>query len=140
MKGIDVSENNGYIDFEKVKNNGVDFVIIRIGWIGNKENHTMDKYFESYYQKAKEAGLKIGFYVYSYCKSIDTIKSGSEWVLNQLILRNIKNFEMPLFIDMEDNTTISCRQRKFDIAGLRILQNYRSKRNKSRSICKFKLV
>lgn len=65
-KGIDVSEHNGTIDFAKVKNDGIEFVIIRIGWIGNKNNHTIDKKFEEFYSLARQAGLKIGFYVYSY--------------------------------------------------------------------------
>lgn len=30
MKGIDISENNGYIDFEKVKSENLDFIIIRV--------------------------------------------------------------------------------------------------------------
>ena len=45
MKIIDISEHNGKIDFNKVKHDGIDGVIIRVGWIGNKENHTIDKYF-----------------------------------------------------------------------------------------------
>ena len=39
MKGVDISQHNGKIDFNKVKNE-VDFVILRLGWIGNKNNHT----------------------------------------------------------------------------------------------------
>lgn len=104
MKGIDISEHNKYVDFNKVKNSGVDFVIIRVGWIGNKNNHTLDKYFNEYYVNAKNAGLKIGFYVYSYCRSIEAVKSGINWTLNQL---NGKNFDMPLFLDMEDSSIIS---------------------------------
>lgn len=100
-KGIDISEHNGTIDFEKVKNSGVDFVIIRIGWIGNKENHTLDKKFNEYYYKAKSAGLKIGFYVYSYCKSIEAIRSGTAWVLDNL---ENKEFDLPVFLDLEDNS------------------------------------
>lgn len=30
MKGIDISEHNGYIDFNKVKQDGIDFVILRL--------------------------------------------------------------------------------------------------------------
>lgn len=103
-KGIDISEHNGSIDFEKVKNSGVDFVIIRIGWIGNKENHTIDKKFNEYYEKAKQVGLKIGFYVYSYCKTVETLLSGTNWVLNQI---DEKNFELPIFLDLEDSSIIS---------------------------------
>lgn len=105
-KGIDISEHNGTINFEKVKNSGVDFVIIRIGWIGNKENHTLDKKFEEYYKQAKLAGLKVGIYVYNYCKSIEAVKSGAKWVLD-----NLKNREMdmPIFLDMEDNTILDVK-------------------------------
>ena len=38
MKGIDISQHNGKINFDKVKKN-VDFIILRLGWIGNKNNH-----------------------------------------------------------------------------------------------------
>ncbi len=99
MKGIDISEHNGYIDFEKVKKAGIDFVIIRIGWIGNKENHTVDEYFEEYYKKAKENNLKIGFYVYSYVKSENAMNSAINWCKNKI---SGKTYEYPIFLDVED--------------------------------------
>lgn len=102
---IDISENNGYIDFEKVKQAGIEGVIIRIGWIGNKNNHTIDKYFIDYYNRAKNVGLKIGFYVYSYVKSLENLKGACQWILNQI---QDKTFELPLFLDLEDNTIESC--------------------------------
>lgn len=102
-KGIDISEHNGNIDFKKVKNSGIEFVIIRIGWIGNKENHTLDKKFEEYYKQAKLAGLKVGIYVYNYCKSIEAVKSGAKWVLDNLKNREI---DLPIFLDMEDSSII----------------------------------
>ena len=49
--GIDVSSWQGTIDFKKVKNAGIDFVIIRAGYSGTK-----DKNFETNYAGAK-AGL-----------------------------------------------------------------------------------
>lgn len=100
-KGIDISEHNGNIDFKKVKNSGIEFVIIRLGWVGNKNNHTIDKKFNEYYLQAKQAGLKIGFYVYSYCKSIEAIRSGADWVLDNL---ENKEFDLPIFLDLEDNS------------------------------------
>ena len=100
-KGIDISEHNGNIDFVKVKQNGIEFVIIRLGWVGNKNNHTIDKKFNEYYLQAKQAGLKIGFYVYSYCKSIEAIRSGADWVLDNL---ENKEFDLPIFLDLEDNS------------------------------------
>ena len=59
--GIDVSVWQGpNIDFNKVKNAGKNFVIIRAGCGGSK-----DKYFESNYKKAKAAGINVGAYWYA---------------------------------------------------------------------------
>ena len=99
-KIIDISENNGDIDFSKLKDAGINGVIIRIGWIGNKNNHTLDKRFIEYYNKAKNHGLKVGFYVFSYCISLDAMKNATEWVKNKLIG---KAFELPVFLDLEDD-------------------------------------
>jgi hypothetical protein len=52
-KGIDVSVWQGAIDFNAVRNSGVDFVIIRAGYGTNSK----DKYFEENYRKAKAAGF-----------------------------------------------------------------------------------
>ena len=46
-KGIDVSHFQGNIDWNKVKGN-IDFAILRLGWIGNNNNHTLDTKFEKY--------------------------------------------------------------------------------------------
>lgn len=48
---IDISQHNGNIDFEKVKKSGIHDVIIRVGWIGNKQNHTIDTKFDNYVQR-----------------------------------------------------------------------------------------
>lgn len=98
--GIDLSEHNGNIDFNKVKNAGVEFVILRVGWIGNKENHTIDKKFEEYYAGAKAAGLQIGFYVYSYVTSENAMLSAINWVKNKI---TGKTREYPIFLDVEDS-------------------------------------
>lgn len=104
-KIIDISEHNGTIDFDKVKQDGIYGVIIRIGWIGNKKNHTLDKKFKEYYKKAKEAKLKIGFYVYSYCKSIETLRDGTNWLISYI---EDKKFDLPVFLDLEDKTIADC--------------------------------
>lgn len=99
LKGIDVSQHNGKIDFAKVKQDGINFVIIRIGWIGNKENHSIDTYFEENYKKAKANGLKIGFYVYSYVENETAMLSAINWVKKQI---SGKSYEYPIFLDVED--------------------------------------
>lgn len=98
-KGIDVSEHNGTIDFNKVKETGIEFVIIRLGWIGNKQNHTIDKKFEENYKKAKECGLKIGCYVYSYVETEEAMQNAIDWTKKNL---EGKTLDYPIFLDVED--------------------------------------
>lgn len=100
IKGIDVSEHNGTIDWQKVKNAGINFAIIRLGWIGNKNNHTIDKKFEENYINAKSAGIKVGVYVYSYVNSSIAMQNAIEWVQSRL---SGKTLEYPVFLDVEDN-------------------------------------
>lgn len=99
-KVIDISENNGYIDFGKLKQTGINDVIIRVGWIGNKQNHTIDKYFNEYYKQAKNYGFNVGVYVFNYCKNLDTLKQGIDWTFRML---ENKVLELPLFLDVEDD-------------------------------------
>lgn len=122
-KGIDISEHNGTIDFEKVKNSGIDFVIIRIGWLGNRENHTLDKKFNEYYEKAKQVGLKIGFYVYSYCKRVETLRNGINWLIDKI---EGKTPDLPIFLDLEDSSIIECGKENLTEQAIQfctILQN-----------------
>lgn len=100
-KLIDISQHNGNINFEELKNNGIKNVIIRVGWIGNKQNHTLDTKFEENYKKAKENGFKVGFYVYSYCKSVETLRQGVNWLLDKI---DNKQNEIGVFLDLEDET------------------------------------
>lgn len=58
--GIDVSQWQGDIDFNSVRDAGIEVVYIRAG---EGLSYT-DPYFLLNYQKAREAGLKIGFYHY----------------------------------------------------------------------------
>ena len=83
--GIDISKWQGNVDFEKVKNDGIEFVIIQIG--GQREaneSFEIDSKFNEYYRKAKEAGLKIGVYVYNTSISKEDGIKAAKWVVNVL--------------------------------------------------------
>ncbi|WP_290369860.1 GH25 family lysozyme, partial [Clostridium neonatale] len=58
FKGIDVSNNNGNIDFNKVKASGVECVYIK----ATEGTTYKDKCLDTNYSNAKSVGLKIGFY------------------------------------------------------------------------------
>ena len=80
IKGIDVSVWQGAIDFNAVRNSGVDFVIIRAGYGTNSK----DKYFEENYRKAKAAELHVGAYWYSYADSFSEAVQEAEMFLSTL--------------------------------------------------------
>ena len=106
--GIDVSQHNGIIDWVKASKK-VKFAIIRLGWIGNKNNHTIDAKFEINYKNAKAAGVKVGVYIYNYCNNETTAKDGADWVINKL--KN-KKIDLPVYIDMEDSSIASLGKTK----------------------------
>ena len=64
-RGIDVSRWQGEIDFQKVKEAGIQVVYIRAA-VGSSYK---DPYFEQNYRNAKAAGLKVGFYQYITAKN-----------------------------------------------------------------------
>jgi len=96
-KGIDVSKWQRNIDFRKVKNDGIDFVIIRIGY--GKYESQKDLYFEKNYEEARKAGLPVGVYHYSYATSIEDAKLEAACVLCWL---NKRKLDLPVYFDIED--------------------------------------
>lgn len=57
-EGIDVSDWQGYIDYNQVKNAGIDIVYIK----SSQGSNIKDPYFDINYENAKANNLKVGFY------------------------------------------------------------------------------
>lgn len=99
-KGIDISVYQPKIDYNALKSQGIDFAIIRCGY--GRYSFQKDNKFEQHYKGLKNAGIKVGCYLYSYA---DNIEDGIEEAKNTLKLINGKTFELPVFIDLEDKVT-----------------------------------
>lgn len=98
-KGIDVSEYNREINWESVKNSGIEFAILRAG-VGRECAKQKDDKFEYNYSECKRVGIHVGAYHYSYAK--DPV--GAEKELDFFLkLIDGKKFEYPLCFDIEDN-------------------------------------
>lgn len=97
MKGIDVSVHNGSIDWQKVKNAGVQFAILRAGY--GREMSQKDARFEENYRNAKAAGIPVGAYWYSYAMSEDEARLEADVFLS--VIKG-KQFEMPVYFDVEE--------------------------------------
>lgn len=100
MQGIDVSENNGLVDFGAVRNWGYDFAIIRLGY----GNGHLDSCFYDNVKAALGAGLKIGIYYYSYALDEDMARKEADFVLDILEGCGLTTdkLEMGIWFDMED--------------------------------------
>ena len=98
--GIDVSKWQGEIDFQKVKNAGASFVMIRIG-VQTKQNGelTIDSYFKENIKNAKEAGLKVGVYLYSIATTSKEAIEHANWVINTL---DDEKLDLPITFDWEN--------------------------------------
>jgi len=101
MKGVDVSSNNGIVDWNAVKNAGYgNFAIIRLGY-GDDYINQDDSQFSRNVQKCEELSIPYGVYLYSYALNINQAKSEANHALRQL-KKVGKNFKYGVWFDMED--------------------------------------
>lgn len=98
--GIDVSGWQGEIDFQKVKDAGVEFVFIKVGGEkGIDGEYYVDSKFIRNIEGFNSVGIPVGVYIFSYAKNKDQAKEEALWVIEQ-----IKNYkvELPLVFDWEN--------------------------------------
>lgn len=97
--GIDVSNHQGDIDWETVKNSGVEFAFIRIGYGHNREAKIMeDEKFRKNLEGARNVGLKVGLYFYSYATEIWEAEEQANWIVKTL---NGEKIDLPIVFDYE---------------------------------------
>lgn len=100
MKGIDISCWQDKVNYLELKAQGIDFAIIRCGF--GKNISQKDSKFEDHYAGLKYAGIKIGAYLYSYASTIEGAKAEAKNCLE--FIKN-KEFDLPIFYDLEDAKT-----------------------------------
>ncbi len=83
--GIDVSYHQGNIDWEAVKNDGVEFAMLRVGYRGYESGKiNTDERFHEYAQNALAAGLDIGVYFYSQAVTPEEAEEEAQFVLGEI--------------------------------------------------------
>ena len=109
-KGIDVSRWNHQIDpvsgeylpldWKRIRSEGFDFVILKAG----STKSGIEPTFEMDYAGAREAGLHIGAYFYTYSLTVEGISKDADSLLLWL---DGKKFEYPIYLDLEDSSLSS---------------------------------
>lgn len=93
VRGIDISAHNGAVDFEKVKADGYEFVIIK----ASEGTDFKDRNFTDNLRRAREAGLNTGAYHFF---RFDT--DGMMQALNLMHSLRFHNLSFPAVIDIEE--------------------------------------
>lgn len=97
--GIDVSKWQGEIDWNRVKEAGVEFAIIRAGYRGSVTGALVeDPYFKANVRGATAAGIPVGVYFFTQATNeVEAVEEAS------MVIQLIKGFSMeyPIFIDTE---------------------------------------
>ena len=97
--GIDVSFWQGTVDWQQVKDAGVEFVIIRAGWRGSEEGVLAeDECAQANYRGAIAAGLKVGAYFFSQAITMQEAVEEANYLME--IIKDW-DVEMPIVYDWE---------------------------------------
>ena len=98
-KGIDVSHHNGDINWQDVKDSGIEFAIIRTGYGWEAWDKQTDRQLKANIDGAKSVGMPIGAYHYSYATTPQEALKEADFFIERL---KWSQWEYPVFIDFED--------------------------------------
>jgi len=84
-QGIEVSKYQGYVDFNEVKRDGIDYVMIRLGQRGYTTGQlVLDDYFSDNIKRATDAGLDVGVVWHSQAITEEEAEEEADFVLQYL--------------------------------------------------------
>ena len=105
VKGIDISKWQGEIDFNKVRNDGIEFVIARSSF-----RHTVDSKFFDYMKACKEIDLAVlGVYHFSYALSVAQATSEAKFCIEQVEAAGLDKGTI-IFYDFEYDTVKKAKE------------------------------
>lgn len=97
--GIDISKWQEEIDFSKLKNENVEFVMIRVGTQNGFDGISIeDSYFKKNIEGALKENILVGIYYYSYATNKKEAKEQAKWVIN--MIKDYK-IDLPIVFDWE---------------------------------------
>jgi len=83
--GVDISKDQGYVDFNKLKKAGADFVMIRVGQRGYQTGSlSEDEYFKDSLKRATDAGMAVGVYFLSQAITVAEAEEEADYVLERI--------------------------------------------------------
>ena len=119
--GVDVSAFQRDIDWQQVKDSGIRFAMLRLGYRGYESGKLVeDEYIQKNLEKCQEVGMPIGAYFFSQALTIQEVDEEIEFMLKVL---GEYQLHMPIVLDWEIPTE-DARTAKMDARTLTALQEY----------------
>ena len=118
--GVDVSEHQGWIDWGKVRNDGYEFAIIRVGYrgYGQEGRVCLDDQFYTNIENAQKAGMDVG--VYFFAQAINEEEAKAE---AQFVLEHIKGYKLQLPVVYDPESILDDEARTDNVSGEQFTRN-----------------
>ena len=118
--GVDVSEHQGFVDWQALKASGFDFAFIRLGYrgYGQEGNIRLDKEFHQNIQNAQAAGFDVG--VYFFAQAINEEEALEE---ANFVLQNLQGYTLQLPVVYDPESILDDEARTDNVSGEQFTKN-----------------
>lgn len=118
--GVDVSEHQGYVDWQTLKDNGFSFAFIRLGYrgYGQEGRICLDKEFHRNIQNAQAAGFDVGVYFFAQAINEEEAREEADFVL-----QNLQGYTLQLPVVYDPESILDDEARTDNVSGEQFTKN-----------------
>lgn len=118
--GVDVSEHQGYVDWQQLKDSGFDFAFIRLGYrgYGQEGNIRLDQEFHRNMENAQAAGFDVGVYFFAQAVNEEEAREEADFVLE-----NLKGYTLQLPVVYDPESILDDEARTDNVTGEQFTDN-----------------
>ena len=118
--GVDVSEHQGYVDWQALKEGGFDFAFIRLGYrgYGQEGRICLDREFHRNMQNAQAAGFDVGVYFFAQAVNEEEAQEEADFVL-----QNLAGYTLQLPVVYDPESILDDEARTDNVSGEQFTKN-----------------
>ena len=118
--GVDVSEHQGYVDWQALKDSGFEFAFIRLGYrgYGQEGRICLDREFHRNIQNAQAAGFDVG--VYFFAQAVNEEEALEE---AHFVLQNLEGYTLQLPVVYDPESILDDEARTDNVSGEQFTKN-----------------
>ena len=120
MAGVDVSEHQGYVDWQALKDSGFEFAFIRLGYrgYGQEGRICLDREFHRNIQNAQAVGFDVG--VYFFAQAVNEEEALEE---ANFVLQNLEGYTLQLPVVYDPESILDDEARTDNVSGEQFTKN-----------------